>query len=190
MAKTLEEIAADINASIDDALAPPALAEALAGFGESHGQALRDIRMLACSMVADLVEQTGTRELAMRAGASELLYSAAFLVRSLKWKAGEPFSPARFALAAYMAAEHAAAIPGLDPPADDEGDDTPLCIGCGKRFRPGDAYYPDESGGEVHAACIGSECEAFTKNGEPLALGDEIPAPLIWAALTKTGEAA
>jgi hypothetical protein len=59
-------------------------------------------------------------------------------------------------------------------------DDQAHCIACDEPMKPGDLYYPDESGGEIHAACVGPEREAFTLNGEPLGPNDPIPEPYIW----------
>jgi hypothetical protein len=55
------------------------------------------------------------------------------------------------------------------------------CIACAKRLTVGDGYYPDDSGGFVHADCVGPDRESYTRNGEPLQPGDEIPEPYIWA---------
>lgn len=54
------------------------------------------------------------------------------------------------------------------------------CIACAKPMLPGQGYFPDESGGAVHAACLGPERECYTLDGEPLGPDDPIPTPYIW----------
>ena len=61
-----------------------------------------------------------------------------------------------------------------------EGEDEP-CIACDLPIKPGDPYYPDVSGGNLHAECAGPERESFTgADGEPLKDGEPIPKPSIW----------
>lgn len=55
------------------------------------------------------------------------------------------------------------------------------CIACDKPMKPGELYYPDESGGDIHAACCGPEREGYTLNGQPLGPNDPTPAPRIWS---------
>ena len=62
-----------------------------------------------------------------------------------------------------------------------QDDDAERCIACGKPFKVGDKYLPDESGGFVHFEALGPERESFTLNGEPLGPDDPIPTPLIWS---------
>ncbi|MDP3853649.1 hypothetical protein [Phenylobacterium sp.] len=59
-------------------------------------------------------------------------------------------------------------------------DDVACCIACELPMKIGDPYYPDASGGFVHAACIGPERESYTLNDEPLGPDDPIPKPHIW----------
>lgn len=60
-------------------------------------------------------------------------------------------------------------------------DEAEHCIACDKPMKPGDLYYPDASGGEIHAECCGPERESYTgADGDPLAEGEPIPEPLIW----------
>lgn len=54
------------------------------------------------------------------------------------------------------------------------------CIACKLEIKPGDPYYPDESGGNIHAWCCGPEHESYTYEGEPLKAGQPIPRPSIW----------
>lgn len=56
------------------------------------------------------------------------------------------------------------------------------CIACAVDLKEGDAFYPDESGGVIHAACCGPERECYTRNGRPLRRNEPIPAPQIWGA--------
>lgn len=72
-----------------------------------------------------------------------------------------------------------AEIERLDRAAEQDGPDR--CFVCGKPFVDGDLYYPDASGGELHAECCGPDRESYTKNdGEPLGPNDQIPEPLVW----------
>ena len=55
------------------------------------------------------------------------------------------------------------------------------CFVCEKYFAEGDAYYPDVSGGFLHADCCGPERESYVgADGEPLRDGEPIPEPLVW----------
>jgi hypothetical protein len=54
------------------------------------------------------------------------------------------------------------------------------CIACGRPFETGDRYLADESGGFIHRQCCGPEREIFTRNGAPLADGDDIPEGDVW----------
>lgn len=55
------------------------------------------------------------------------------------------------------------------------------CITCVERFEAGEKYYPDVSGGFIHARCCGPEMESYVgKDGERLTPGDPIPEPMIW----------
>ncbi|MBB3997254.1 hypothetical protein [Aureimonas pseudogalii] len=58
--------------------------------------------------------------------------------------------------------------------------DTAYCIACDKPMQNGQLYYPDVSGGELHAECCGPERECYTLDGEPLPEGEPIPAPRVW----------
>jgi hypothetical protein len=74
-----------------------------------------------------------------------------------------------------------------DSHASDCGEDVSLCIACGLALKPGDLYYPDHNGGEIHAACCGPEPEAFRgDDGEPLKPGDPTPAPSIWHTVERS----
>lgn len=66
-------------------------------------------------------------------------------------------------------------------PADGPDEDRDLCIACNVALKEGDEYYPDESGGSLHAKCCGPERECYTLDGEPLKDGDPIPTPYIWS---------
>lgn len=55
------------------------------------------------------------------------------------------------------------------------------CFACRVAFRPGDRFYPDVSGGLLHADCCGPERESYVNgDGDPLGPDDPIPAPQIW----------
>jgi len=63
---------------------------------------------------------------------------------------------------------------------DASDDETSRCIACDQPMLDGQLYYPDASGGELHAECCGPEREAYTINGEPLKDSDPIPEPNVW----------
>lgn len=54
------------------------------------------------------------------------------------------------------------------------------CIACAQPMVTGQGYLPDESGGVIHASCLGPERESYTRNGKPLGPNDPIPTPHIW----------
>jgi hypothetical protein len=56
------------------------------------------------------------------------------------------------------------------------------CIARDKLLLFGDEYFPDVSGGVLHAACCGPERESYCnlETGEPMADGEPIPTPQRW----------
>lgn len=55
-----------------------------------------------------------------------------------------------------------------------------LCIACGQPLVPGDPYYQDADGGEIHASCCGPEREGYVNaDGDPLGPDDPIPTPMV-----------
>ncbi len=64
-------------------------------------------------------------------------------------------------------------------------DDADRCIACDIAFVDGDPYYPDVSGGSLHAACCGPERECYVNldTGEPIGPEEPIPEPSIWRKL-------
>lgn len=76
-------------------------------------------------------------------------------------------------------------------PEDDVAGDGLRCIACSSPFAEGDAYFADNSGGFIHAACCGPERESYCdENGDPLGPNDPIPEPAIWIADDTEEEAA
>lgn len=64
------------------------------------------------------------------------------------------------------------------------------CFVCAVPFKDGDPYYPDASGGSLHAACCGPERESYTIDDRPLRDGEAIPEPSIWSYAEFLGQAA
>lgn len=60
-------------------------------------------------------------------------------------------------------------------------EETEPCLACSIAFVPGDKYFPDVSGGFLHAGCCGPERESYVNaDGEPLGPDDALPEPSIW----------
>lgn len=68
----------------------------------------------------------------------------------------------------------------FEAPAPAYADDVTRCIACDKPMVAGDKYFPDASGGFIHAACLGPERECYTRDDEPLKDDDPIPEPYTW----------
>lgn len=58
---------------------------------------------------------------------------------------------------------------------------TEPCIACDRPIKPGDRYYPDESGGFIHADCCGGDPQSYTRDGKPLQPCEVLPQPEIWS---------
>lgn len=61
-----------------------------------------------------------------------------------------------------------------------DAEEAETCIACAEPMLDGQPFYPDVSGGVLHAACAGRDREGFVKDldsEEPLGAGDPIPEP-------------
>lgn len=117
-----EKSVADILEAASDpgAVTDPERFARFSKFAEDNAESLRELRSFLLTAAAgwslERAEATGDREAADRHAADELLMVAAFLVAIMKKKAGEPFSPGRFALVSHLIATNIAAIPIDDLP--------------------------------------------------------------------------
>ncbi len=118
--KSAEEIAADILAALPESATPPVLFEQMTAVNQAAADRIERFRFnslyLAGVCCEDIMaEHPGLeKDAALRVIANQYLFIGAFLVRSLKRRAGNELSPARFALVAYGAAETVLAQPWDD----------------------------------------------------------------------------
>jgi len=55
------------------------------------------------------------------------------------------------------------------------------CMGCNMKLVEGDLFYPDVSGGYLHAECCGTDPDLFVDDDlNPLKPGDPLPEPSVW----------
>jgi len=124
---TIKDIAASY---VPARAAGEALAEQMSTFVSKVEDHVKDFRLAAMSIAADLSEfgaatAPGGRDLAMRLAASELTGVASLLIATVKRHAGEDFSPGRFALVSHSIAQETKAMLAKTWPAGEADEVTP-----------------------------------------------------------------
>lgn len=112
MTEQIEKIVADIVATAPTASPPAELLARVSAIEDGpDADKVRDLGLILWGTAASFVTWAASkgydREATMRIVAMKLEAGAAMFVRRLYADLGKPFSPARFAIAAYVLAEHA-----------------------------------------------------------------------------------
>lgn len=107
--KSTAEIGADIVKTLPECVAPPELLERMKVWQEANDTQVRLLRTLLLTVAMDWIEEAekhaGDREVIERVLAGELQFAAAVVIRAMKLRMGQDFSPARFAVVAYEIAD-------------------------------------------------------------------------------------